>query len=435
MILSMMITRANRHFNLSGKILLFAILLLTFTSRGAFLFIPMDETQQNHLKAYGVAYWVLQQDVEVSWLLNYKGGSFLIPYVPSFETECQIRGVSSQVISDAQANAILLEISDPQVNMETIKLHKAPKIAVYSPKNKQPWDDAVTLVLTYAEIPYEVVYDEEIHTGVLPLYDWLHLHHEDFTGQYGKFWGAYKNYAWYQEGVRLNEEMAAKLGYSKVSQMKLQTAKKIRDFVVGGGYMFSMCSAPDSYDVALAADGVDICDIMFDGDPPDPDAQNKLNYSNCFAFQDFTISLNPYEYEISSIDVTETRPRSLNQTIDMFGLFDFSAKWDPVPSMLCQNHETIVQGFMGQTTAFNKKYLKPSVLIMGENKALGEVRYIHGEFGKGTWTYLGGHDPEDYQHLVGDPPTELKLHPNSPGYRLILNNILFPAAKKEKRKT
>jgi len=431
----MMITRANRHFNLSGKILLFAILLLTFTSRGAFLFIPMDETQQNHLKAYGVAYWVLQQDVEVSWLLNYKGGSFLIPYVPSFETECQIRGVSSQVISDAQANAILLEISDPQVNMETIKLHKAPKIAVYSPKNKQPWDDAVTLVLTYAEIPYEVVYDEEIHTGVLPLYDWLHLHHEDFTGQYGKFWGAYKNYAWYQEGVRLNEEMAAKLGYSKVSQMKLQTAKKIRDFVVGGGYMFSMCSAPDSYDVALAADGVDICDIMFDGDPPDPDAQNKLNYSNCFAFQDFTISLNPYEYEISSIDVTETRPRSLNQTIDMFGLFDFSAKWDPVPSMLCQNHETIVQGFMGQTTAFNKKYLKPSVLIMGENKALGEVRYIHGEFGKGTWTYLGGHDPEDYQHLVGDPPTELKLHPNSPGYRLILNNILFPAAKKEKRKT
>jgi len=395
----------------------------------------MDDTQKNHLKAYGVAYWVLQKNVEVSWLLNYRGGSFMIPYAQEIEQECQIRGVISQVISDAQANAILLEIADPQINMESVKLHKPPRIAVYSPKNKQPWDDAVTLVLTYAEIPYEVVYDEEIHAGFLPLYDWLHLHHEDFTGQYGKFWAAYKQNAWYQEDVKLNEDLAYKLGFKKVSEMKLETAKRIRDFVAGGGYLFSMCSAPDSYDVALAAEGVDICDVMFDGDPPDPQADSKLDYSRCFAFENFTLSKNPYQYEISSIDATETRPRELNQSTDFFTLFDFSAKWDPVPAMLCQDHETIISGFMGQTTAFKKEFLKPSVLIMGENKVLREVRYIHGDFGKGTWTFLGGHDPEDYQHMVGDPPTELNLHPNSPGYRLILNNILFPAARKEKRKT
>ncbi len=414
---------------------LLCALFVVFTTRGAYILIPMGEGQKDHLKAYGVAYWVLQKDVEVSWLLNYRGGSFLIPYASQINQECQIRGVSSQVISDAQANAILLEIGDPQINMETIKLHKAPRIAVYSPKNKQPWDDAVTLVLTYAEIPYDIIYDEEIHAGVLPLYDWLHLHHEDFTGQYGKFWSVYKNYTWYREDVQLNEELASRLGFAKVSRMKLESAKKIRDFVAGGGYLFSMCSAPDSYDVALAAEGVDICDVMFDGDPPDPDAQNKLDYSRCFAFENFIISANPYEYEISSIDVTVTRPRALTKSNDLFTLFEFSAKWDPVPSMLCQNHETILEGFMGQTTAFNKAHLKPAVLIMGENKALHEVRYIHGDFGKGTWTFLGGHDPEDYQHLVGDPPTELNLHPNSPGYRLILNNILFPAARKEKRKT
>ena len=427
--------RMKYHFNsLKSTFLIFAMLMV-FTTQAAYILIPMGETQKDHLKAYGVAYWVLQKDVEVSWLLNYQGGSFLIPFAPQIDQECQIRGVSSQVISDAQADAILLKIADPQINMETIKLHKAPRIAVYSPKSKQPWDDAVTLVLTYAEIPYDIIYDEEIHGGVLPLYDWLHLHHEDFTGQYGKFWGVYKNHPWYQEDVKLNEELATKLGFEKVSQMKLVSAKKIRDFVAGGGYLFSMCSAPDSYDVALAAEGIDICDVMFDGNPPDPDAQSKLDYSKCFAFQNFSINTNPYEYEISSIDVTITRPRALTKSTDLFTLFDFSAKWDPVPSMLCQDHETIISGFMGQTTAFNKKYLKPAVLIMGENKALNEVRYIHGDFGKGTWTFLGGHDPEDYQHLVGDPPTELNLHPNSPGYRLILNNILFPAARKEKRKT
>lgn len=416
--------------------LLVVILLLFFTgSQAAYILIPMDQSQKNHLKAYGIAYWTLQRNVEISWLLNYRGGSFLVQYMKNVETECSIRGVSFEVIADAQASAILLEIADPQVNMENVKLHKAPKIAVYSPKNKLPWDDAVTLVLTFAEIPYDVVYDEEIMSGVLPLYDWLHLHHEDFTGQYGKFWAAYKNYAWYQDDVNINEATAKKLGFNKVSQLKLAVAQKIRDFVAGGGYMFAMCSAPDSYDVALSSEGVDICDVMFDGDPPDPNAKSKLDYENCFAFENFSISMNPYEYEISSIDVTETRPKNLNESNDFFTLFEFSAKWDWVPSMLCQDHETIIKGFMGQTTAFNKKYLKSTDIVMGENKALNEARYIHGDFGKGTWTFLGGHDPEDYQHLVGDPPTDLSLHPNSPGYRLILNNILFPAAKKEKRKT
>ena len=413
---------------------LFFLLILT-SAQGAYILIPMDNAQKNHLKAYGIAYWSLQRNIDISWLLNYRGGSFMLQYTKTVDSECAVRGVSMEVIADAQASAILQEISDPQVNMESIKLHKAPKIAVYSPKNKLPWDDAVTLVLTYAEIPYDIVYDEEINSGVLPLYDWLHLHHEDFTGQYGKFWAAFKNYAWYQEDQKTNEDIARKLGFQKVSQMKLAVVKKIRDFVAGGGYMFAMCSAPDSYDVALAADGVDICDVMFDGDPPDPDAISKLNYNNCFAFENFALSMNPYEYEISSIDVTDTRPKNLNETNDLFTLFDFSAKWDWVPSMLCQDHETLIKGFMGQTTAFNKKYLKSTAILMGENKALNEARYIHGEFGKGTWTFLGGHDPEDYQHLVGDPPTDLSLHPNSPGYRLILNNILFPAAKKEKRKT
>ena len=410
------------------------LLILTFTVRAAYILIPMDDTQKNHLKAYGIIYWVLQKDVEASWLLNYRGGSFMMKQADIIERELKIRGVSYQIIADVQSTAILREIADPEANMDEVKLHKAPKIAVYSPKNKMPWDDAVTLVLTYAEIPYDIVYDEEIMNGVLPLYDWIHLHHEDFTGQYGKFWAAYRNAEWYVEDVRKSEEMAHKLGFNKVSQLKLAVAKKIRDFVSGGGYMFSMCSAPDSFDDALAADNVDICDVMFDGDAMDPNAQKKLNYENCFAFKDFTLVTNPYQYEITSIDATEGRPR-LGADKDFFTLFDFSAKWDWVPSMLCQNHTQIIKGFMGQTTAFKKQYIKSSVLIMGETKSLNEARYIHGEFGKGMWTFYGGHDPEDYEHMVGDPPTDLNLFPNSPGYRLILNNILFPAAKKEKRKT
>ena len=421
-----------------NSIRLFLVVLIIFLvqgTRAAYLLIPMDDTQKNHLKAYGIAYWILQHDVEVDWLLNYRGGSFLSAWTKSSENECVVRGVTFEVVADVQASSILQEISDPQANMETMKLHKAPKIAVYSPKNKLPWDDAVTLVLTYAEIPYDVVYDEEIMAGVLPLYNWLHLHHEDFTGQYGKFWAAYHNYPWYQEDVRTNEEIAHKLGFNKVSQLKLAVAQKIRDFVAGGGYMFAMCSAPDSYDIALAAEGVDICDAMFDGDPQDANGQSKLDFSKCFAFENFKLQTNPYVYEKSNIDVTDTRPRNLNETNDFFTLFEFSAKWDPVPTMLCQDHEAVIKGFMGQTTAFNEKHIKSSVTIMGENKGLGEARYIHGDYGNGTFTFLGGHDPEDYQHLVGDPPTDLSLHPNSPGYRLILNNVLFPAAKKQKRKT
>lgn len=407
--------------------------LLSIKSFSAHLLIPMDENQSNHLKAYGIAYWTLEREVEVTWLLNYRGGSFMMKFHEEIEAECITRGVSYEVIADVQSTSILQSISSPSANQDAIKLQKAPRIAVYAPKNTQPWDDAVTLVLTYAEIPYDKIYDPDVMDGVLPTYDWLHLHHEDFTGQYGKFWSAYRNASWYQEEVRYNESLAQQLGFEKVSQLKLSVAKQIRDFIAGGGYMFSMCSAPDSFDVALAADGVDICDVMFDGDPIEANAQEKLNYDNCIAFTDFTISTNPHEYEISSIDATNDR--EVNAETDYFKLFDFSAKWDPVPTMLCQNHENLIKGFMGQTTAFNKEYIKPEVVIMGENKRLNEARYIHGDYGKGTWTFYGGHDPADYQHFIGDPPTDLNLHPNSPGYRLILNNVLFPAAKKEKRKT
>lgn len=415
--------------------ILIILLLISSSLFSAQVLIPMDKNQKNHLKAYGIAFWVLQQDVEISWLLNYRGGSYLIPYHEAIENECVVRGVSYEVISEVQAQTIRRQIAEPDVNMDDMKLHKVPKIAVYSPKNKQPWDDAVTLALTYAEIPYDVVYDKEVVGGLLPTYDWLHLHHEDFTGQYGKFWSRYRSFPWYQEGVKTSEEMAAELGFNKVSDLKLAVVLKIREFVAGGGYLFAMCSATDSYDVALAAINVDICDVMFDGDPIDPDAQNKLDDSPCFAFKDFRIVTNPSEYEISSIDVTYTRPRSVNEGNDYFSLFDFSAKWDHIPTMLTQSHEQIIKGFMGQTTAFNKNLLKSNVIVMGENKAINEARYIHGEFGNGFWTFYGGHDPADYQHRIGDPPTDLNLHPNNAGYRLILNNILFPAAKKKKRKT
>ena len=401
--------------------------------RAAYVLIPMDEQQANHLKAYGIAYWVLKQDVEVDWLLNYRGGSFMTRQFSQIENECRIRGVSFQVISDGQAASILQEIANPEVNQDLVKLEKAPKICVYTPPNKLPWDDAVTMVLTYAEIPFDKVYDEEVLQGKLLLYDWLHLHHEDFTGQYGKFYAAYAGAAWYQNDVKLQEEMAHKLGFSKVSQLKLAVAQKIRDFTVGGGFLFAMCSATDSYDISLAAEGVDICESMFDGDGADANMDARLDYNKSFAFHDFRIIKDPMHYEYSDIDMTETRRIGKNE--DFFSLFSFSAKWDPVPTMLCQNHEQVIKGFMGQTTAFKKTLLKPGVLVMGETKQTGEVRYIHGEYGKGTWTFYGGHDPEDYQHMVGDPPTDLALHPNSPGYRLILNNVLFPAAKKKKQKT
>lgn len=403
-------------------------------AKAAYLIIPMDDDQKNHLKAYGLTYWVLSYDVSIEWLLNYRGGSFTFPYTASFEKECILRGVSYEMIADAQYSAIKAQIANPEVNMDAVKMEKAPKIAIYSPKTKQPWDDAVTMVLTYAEIPYDVVFDDEVMQNKLAEYDWLHLHHEDFTGQFGKFWANYRNQAWYQAEVKEAQEMAAKWGFTKPSQLKLAVAKKIRDFVLGGGFLFAMCSATDTYDIALSADGVDIVQQMFDGDPMDPQAQQKLNYENTFAFENYELVTNPYTYEYSSIDV-DPRNRGVNEKTDFFTLFEFSAKWDPVPTMLCQNHTRVIKGFMGQTTAFKKELIKPSVLIMGENKKLKEARYIHGEMGNGMWTFYGGHDPEDYQHFVGEPPTDLNLHPDSPGYRLILNNVLFPAAKKKKRKT
>lgn len=394
----------------------------------------MDEsTQQNHLKAYGITYWALEQDYKASWLLNYRGGSFLLPDDARIRKECQIRGVSFEIISDGQANQILEEISSPSQNMEAVVLEKAPKIAVYTPKGKQPWDDAVTLVLTYAEIPFKEVYDEEVLKDELLLYDWLHLHHEDFTGQYGKFFGAYRNAPWYIEQKREAEDLAAKLGFSKVSDSKLAVAKKIRDFVIGGGFMFAMCSATDSFDIALSADGVDICEPMFDGDPSEPNYQSKIDYSRTFAFRDYILERSPTVYEFSDIDMTGKRRVPMEK--DYFTLMEYSAKWDPIPTMLCQNHTQLIKGFMGQTTAFDRNLVKTNVLVMGENLLNGEARYIHGTKGKGMFTFFGGHDPEDYQHLVGDAPTVLDLHPNSPGYRLILNNVLFPAAQKKKQKT
>jgi hypothetical protein len=394
----------------------------------------MDDTQANHLKAYGLAFWSLQREAEVQWLLNYRGGSFLLEDFNEIESELVIRGISFEKISDAHAASILLEISNPEVNMDAIKLETAPKIAVYSPKSAQPWDDAVTLVLTYAEIPYDVIYDDEIIDGKLHLYDWLHLHHEDFTGQYGKFYGSYRNAKWYQDQVQEFEETANRLGFAKVSELKLAVALRIKEYTSGGGFMFSMCSGTDSYDIAISSENVDICEKMFDGDPADPLAQQKIEFDKGFAFENYKLSTNPMEYEFSDIDGTNLHSRA-GQKQDFFTLFDFSAKWDPVPTMLCQNHEKIIKGFMGQTTSYNSKYIKPEVLILGESKGLGTARYIHGEYGKGQWTFYGGHDPEDYQHFVGDPPTDLNLHPNSAGYRLILNNVLFPAAKKKKQKT
>ena len=391
------------------------------------------ESQKNHLKAYGMTYWTLKKELKVKWLLNYKGGSFLLPDTEEIKRECQIRGVSFEVISNAKAESILEDIASPSQNMEAVVLEKAPKIAVYTPNGKQPWDDAVTMVLQYAEIPYETVYDEEVLNDGLLVFDWLHLHHEDFTGQYGKFYAQYRAASWYIQEKKEAEKLATELGYNKVSEEKLAVALKIRDYVIGGGFMFAMCSATDSFDIALSAEGVDICEPMFDGDGSSPGYQNKIDYAKTFAFKDYILERSPKIYEFSSIDMT--RKRMIPKTSDYFSLMEFSAKWDPIPTMLCQNHTALVKGFMGQTTSFTRDEIKSNVLVLGETKINGEAKYIHGIKGKGFFTFYGGHDPEDYQHRVGDAKTELDLHPTSPGYRLILNNVLFPAARKKKQKT
>ena len=425
---------SSKYKKVNTAILVVFTFLFSLQSFASFILIPMDaEIQKNHLKAYGITFWFLQNGGTAKWLLNYRGGSFLLEDNAATRNECKIRGVTYNVISDGEASSILKEISSPSKNMEAVTLEKAPKIAVYSPKAKLPWDDAVTMVLSYAEIPYDVIYDEDVMNDKLVLYEWLHLHHEDFTGQYGKFYAAYRTMPWYIEQKKNAEILAERLGFNKVSQEKLAVAKKIRDYVIGGGFMFAMCSATDSFDIALAAEGVDIAEAMFDGDPSEKDYQSKIDFRKTLAFKDFTLSRNPTEYEFSSIDMT--RKRKIPRTSDYFSLMDYSAKWDPIPTMLCQNHTTLVKGFMGQTTSFDRTTVKSNVLVMGQHKANSEARYIHGTKGKGMFTFYGGHDPEDYQHRVGDPKTELDLHPNSPGYRLILNNVLFPAAKKKHQKT
>lgn len=415
-------------------LLVFIFTFFGLQAYASYILIPMDaDSQKNHLKAYGITYWILSKELKVKWLLNYRGGSFLLPDTQEIQRECQIRGVSFEILSDAKTESILEEISSPSQNMEAVVLEKAPKIAVYTPYGKKPWDDAVTMALQYAEIPYQTIYDEEVLNDGLLAFDWLHLHHEDFTGQFGKFYGAYRAAAWYIEEKKEAEKLAAKLGYSKVSEEKLDVALKIRDFVIGGGFMFAMCSATDSFDIALSAEGVDICEPMFDGDGSDSGYQNKIDYNKTFAFTNFILERNPIVYEFSSIDMTQKRV--IPKTADYFSLMEFSAKWDPIPTMLCQNHTALIKGFMGQTTAFTRDEIKANVLVLGENKSNGEAKYIHGIKGKGFFTFYGGHDPEDYEHKVGDSKTELDLHPTSPGYRLILNNILFPAARKKKQKT
>lgn len=414
---------------------LILILLATINlGFGQYLLIPMDLTQRDHLKAYGIAYWILQKEVNVEWLLNYRGGSFLFTDAQQFRNECQLRGVSFEPVDAVTVNQIYVDIENN--NMDKILLEKAPKIAVYSPPNFQPWDDAVTLALAYSEIEYDNIYDQKVLSGVLEIYDWLHLHHEDFTGQYGKFWGSFRNESWYVKQQLEAEKLAAELGYEKVSREKSVVAKEIRSYVEKGGFLFAMCSATDALDIALSADKTDICAPVFDGDPIDPDYERKLSFENTLAFKDFQLITDPGIYEFSDIDVPPSHlPRVRDPETDYFTLFEFSAKYDPVPTMLTQNHVNVVKGFMGQTTMFRERTIKPAVTIMGKIEGTDEVKYIHGNYGDGTFTFYGGHDPEDYTHRVGDPPTELKLHKNSPGYRLILNNILFPAARKKKLKT
>ncbi len=408
--------------------------LLAIPVSGQDILIPMDESQTDHLKAYGIVYWELERGGDVDWLLNYRGGSFLAPATQSLEQELLVRGIRFERISASETAQIISLVESPSQNMSAVRLERAPRIAVYAPDQTLPWDDAVMLALEYAEVPYDQIYDEEVLTGELRNYDWLHLHHEDFTGQYGKFYSAYRNAAWYQEQVRRAEADADRLGFGKVSELKLAVSEEIRSYVHGGGFLFAMCSGTETLDVALAAAQTDIVPREFDGDPVDPDALERLDFSRTFAFHDFTPSFNPMAYEHSDIDVTPP-PALRNPATDYFTLFDFSAKWDPVPSMLTQNHVATVKGFMGQTTAFRKDLIKPGVVVLAEAPGRDVVRYLYGPAGQGFFAFYSGHDPEDYQHFVGDPPTDLSLHRSSPGYRLILNNVLFPAAKQQPRKT
>lgn len=417
-------------------ILLFALICggIAESSNAQRVLIPMDGSQTNHLKAYGIIFNHIDSGESGMWLLNYRGGSFLTSATNDIVRKSRLKNVSVETISESEAASIIAEVEQPNVNMAAINLEKSPNVAVYTPPGALPWDDAVTLALDYAEIPYDKIYDTEVLSGALEEYDWLHLHHEDFTGQYGKFWAIYRTSPWYIASVREQEELAQKLGYNKVSQLKLDVVHNIRDFVTEGGFMFAMCSATDTFDLALAAEGVDALPTPMDGDPIDPNVNEKLNFSNTFAFENFEIITDPYIYEHSDIDI-EVDLNRISESLDYFSLFEFSAKWDPVPTMLTQNHVNSLRGFYGQATAFQKDKVKSSVVVLAESPGRDQVKYIHGNIGRGTFTFYAGHDPEDYQHRVGDPPTDLNLHTNSPGYRLILNNILFPAAEKKKKQT
>ena len=398
------------------------------------ILIPMDVKQNDHLKAYGFAFWALNQNINVEWLLNYRGGSFLLDEFSEITEVARVRGVTYETIDSEQALNIFNEIN--LNNMEIVLLEKAPKIAIYSPPNKQPWDDAVTLALTYAEVPYDVLWDKEVFDEKLARYDWLHLHHEDFTGQYGKFYKNYRSASWYIEQKKQYETISRDLGFDSVHKQKKALAQIIKNYIGGGGFLFAMCSATDSFDIALATQNTDAAHEAFDGSPIDADLEKKIDYNNTLAFYDFSLITNPMIYEYSDIDFPQSENiNAKGAEADFFTLFDFSAKYDPVPAMLTQNHSRTIKGFMGQTTGFKRNIVKKHILIMGEDVTSPQVKYIHGNYGKGTFTFLGGHDPEDYQHFVGDPQTDLSLYKNSPGYRLILNNILFPAAKKKERKT
>lgn len=397
------------------------------------ILIYMDLKQTDHLKAYGITFNTLTQGMKADWLLNYRGGSFMIDYTDKIAVECRVEGVAFDIISSSEAVNIYAEVQDENNNMDVVRLEKAPKIAVYVPPGFQPWDDAVTLALEYAQVPYDKVWNDEILNGDLQKYDWLHLHHEDFTGQYGKFFASFANAQWYIDQQIQYENDAKKNGFKKVSEMMKAVSQIIKNYIAQGGFLFAMCSATDSYDISLAAENVDICASMFDGDAADPDAQEKLDFSNTLAFENFKLEMNPYVYEYSDIDIQPVEIGDFDN--DYFTLFEFSAKYDPVPTMLTQDHVNVIRGFMGQTTMFRKEFIKKSVIVLAERQGTNQIKYIHGNFGRGTFTFYGGHDPEDYQHAVGDPPTDLSLYKNSPGYRLILNNILFPAAKKKKQKT
>lgn len=414
----------------AAAILFFCLLALPAAAQK--LLIPMDNAQREHLKAYGIAYWALKRNIPVDWLLNYRGGAFMMDWSDVAAAECRIRGVTFQQVGGADAASIYSEVQSNDKNMDLVRLETAARIAVYVPPTFQPWDDAVTMVLEYAEIPYDKIWDREVLEGRLAGYDWLHLHHEDFTGQFGKFWASYSNAPWYQQQVAMLQTTAQELGFAKVSQLKLAVAQKIRKYVSDGGFLFAMCSATDTYDIALAAAGTDICDAVFDGDPPAANAQSALDFSQTLVFENFQVEFDPYIYEYANIDVL---PPPGGRAADKFTLFDFSAKQDPVPTMLTQCHVGVVTGFMGQTTAFHKRFIKKGITILAEREGTDEAKYVTGNLDRGTFTFYGGHDPEDYQHAVGDPPTDMKLHPNSPGYRLILNNILFPSARKKKLKT